>query len=689
MGIDIGGTFTDIGFFEHPANEVQIEKYLTSENPADTVIQTVDQLDDTGRFSLAECEVFTHATTIATNVLLEQKGEQVGLITTSGFEDIIEMRDESRYDLYDVNIDFPDPIPERRYRSGVDERITHTGEVETQLDEDDLRETVGLLQDRGVESIAICFLHSYVNDEHERRAEELIATEFPSLSVSRSSDIAPKMGEYARFITTVINSYVKSNVTHYLESLKSRFTDRGFDGTLLIMTSGGGVIPPESAMAQPVQLLESGPTAGALMAQHIGRKQDSPDILSFDMGGTTSKGCIIDEYTLDKSYTFEAARTHEFKEGSGYPVLIPNVNLIEFGSGGGSIAKVDTRGTLQVGPQSAGANPGPACYGNGGRRPTITDADVALGYLRPETFTSSSIDIDPKMAREAIRRDIAEPLDIDVVDAAAGVIEYANENISNAFREHAAERGVDVRKSDLLSFGGAGPMHAERIAESLGIDRVVVPPNAGVLTGIGLLVTPKAISLSSEFRGSLTATTATELENRFQEMEREALAVLSLDADEQTLERVFKIDLRFEGQGFDEEIEIPARRQLTPEAIRRLFLQQYEQRYGVAFEKPITITELKLELSSSAHIPSIQVEDRVESPGSDDEDPVISEREAYFPQTERHHDVEFRDRAQLSAGNRIDGPTIIEDTGSTIVVGPTSVASVDEYGNVNVRVDQQ
>jgi N-methylhydantoinase A/oxoprolinase/acetone carboxylase beta subunit len=684
LGIDIGGTFTDITFFDRSGGNVGMEKHPTSPNPADTVKDAVSQLSEEGRFDLRDCGLFTHATTIASNTLIERQGRQVGFLTTDGFRDVVEMRDESRYDLYDVHISFPEPIPQRRFRTGITERVAEDGAVLDPVDRDELVREVRALRDQGADSIAVSFLNSFANDVNEQTAKSVIQDEFPDLSVSVSSEVAPQLGEFPRGVTTSINAYLQPIVDEYITEIQKFLTDSGFTGSFLIMTSGGGVVPSASARDYPVRLIESGPTAGALVAEHLGKKQGNPDVISFDMGGTTSKGCIIENYEVNKSYEFEAARENQFKSGSGYPLLIPNVDLIEFSSGGGSIASIDKLDSLQIGPESAGSVPGPACYDRGGEQATITDADAMLGYLREETFEGSPINLNIDRAREAITTEIAEPLGIGGIEAATGILRAANQNISNAFKEHAAERGVDVRQSRMLAFGGAGPMHAEAIAKSMDIDTVVVPPKAGVLSSFGLLVTPKSVTITEDIREEVSEIRIDELEDRFEQLASEALSVLDVDADRaSSTERQYKFDMRHVGQGFDEEVVFTEGMPATVSSIQDAFKSQYKDLYGVLPDKEVVISQIKLELTMSADASDVELAGPAHS--APDASPVIETREAYFPYAESFHQTQFLDRAMLNTGQTITTPCVIEGNGTTTVIGPDSDAQVDENRNIIIR----
>lgn len=681
LGIDIGGTFTDVSFINQAAGDVLIEKYLTSDDPIDTVEMVLDDLESRQQLQLDSCELFTHATTLATNALLEREGARTGMVTTAGFEDVVELRDEGRYDIYDLQIDHPEPIPERQFRVGVDERVDFRGNVLEPIDETALLSEVGTLVDRGIESLAICFLHSYKNDANEQRAREVVEGEFPDLEITTSWGIAPRMREYPRFTTAGVNAYVKPLIKDYVSSLQAYLDSKGFTGTFLMMTSGGGLMPPEAAKERPVQLLESGPTAGALICREISEQTDSPNILAFDMGGTTSKGSLIKNQQLDRSYVFEAAREHEFKPGSGLPLYIPNVDLIEFGSGGGSIAHIDARGTLEVGPKSAGSNPGPACYNLGGEFATITDADMHLGYLRPDVFETSQIDIDPSLAEDALEREVASELDVGVLEAASGIYRKANENIANAFQEHAAEHGVDIRKFSMLAFGGAGPIHAQKIADSLNIDEILIPSNPGVLSSFGLLVTPKSIHMANAYKFSLGEITADDLKGRWEQMRQDAFSTLALEQVDADVQTSYKLDMRYEGQGFDEEIAFPDLPSLSDTRdVESRFTTRYEQKYGLTLDRDIHVTNVKLEVSSKRE--GFDVLSLTAGGASTDSDPLIEEREVYFPDEDQFEYTPFLDRSKLDASAEFEGPVIIEDKGSTTVAGPDSTVQLDEHGNI-------
>ena len=502
LGVDIGGTFTDFALFDESGSEIAVLKRLTTPaDPSIAVIEGTAALLRREDVPMAQVETIAHGTTLVTNAVIERRGAKTGMLVTTGFRDILDMGFEQRYDLFDLRLTWPDPLVPRRLRREVRERVGHDGQVIAALDLESTRAAVrGLVESAGVEALAICFLHSYVNPVHEDAAGELVRAEFPDLHVSRSTEVFGNMREYERWTTATMNAYTQPMFARYIERLERGLADLGFGGRLLVMTSSGASIVPETARRFPVRALESGPAAGALMSAHHGRKLGFPDLLSFDMGGTTAKGALVRGFTALKQYDLEVGRVHEFKSGSGLPVKLPVIDMIEIGSGGGSLARVDERGLIRVGPKSAGADPGPACYAKGGTRPTLTDADVVLGYLDPEFFLGGEMRLDADAARAAIEEHVARPAGLDPIRAAWGVHEIANEDVARAFRIHASERGFDYRRSSMVAFGGSGPVHALAVARKLRIPRVIFPIGAGVMSALGLLVSPLGFEVSRSRR---------------------------------------------------------------------------------------------------------------------------------------------------------------------------------------------
>ena len=502
LGIDIGGTFTDFALFDERGSEIAVAKRLTTPAaPSVAVIEGIAALLRRENVPMSEVESIAHGTTLVTNAVIERRGAKTGMLVTAGFRDILDMGFEQRYDLFDLRLTWPDPLVPRHLRREVPERVGHDGQVIATLDLERTRAAVrDLVESAGIEALAICFLHSYANPVHEDTAGELVRAEFPHLHVSRSAEVFGNMREYERWTTATMNAYAQPMFDRYIEQIERGLADLGFVGRLFVMTSSGASIVPETARRFPVRALESGPAAGALMSAHHGRTLGFPDLLSFDMGGTTAKGALVRDFTALKQYDLEVGRVHEFKSGSGLPVKLPVIDMIEIGSGGGSLARVDERGLIRVGPQSAGADPGPACYARGGTGATLTDADVVLGYLDPEFFLGGEMHLDAEAALAAIEGHVAGPAGLDPIRAAWGVHEIANEDVARAFRIHASERGFDYRRSSMVAFGGSGPVHALAIARKLRIPRVIFPIGAGVMSALGLLVSPLGFEVSRSRR---------------------------------------------------------------------------------------------------------------------------------------------------------------------------------------------
>jgi N-methylhydantoinase A len=462
IGVDVGGTFTDCVLYNDVTTEKEIRKVLsTLKDPSIGVFKGIDLLLETGDNPMSQISRVIHGTTLVANAVIERKGALVGMITTRGFVNVLDMMREWRYDNYDFHLKFPEPLVPKYLRKEVNERVRYDGTIVKPLNKQEVVNAAReLIDDAMVESIAICFVHSYANSDHEQAAKKLVKDEFPDIYVTTSSEIAPYVKEFDRFSTTVINAYTLPLIDRYLDKLNDGLIERGFGGKLFlffITSCSGGLVTPEIARSFPVMLLESGPAAGVRIAGYIGQRLKYSNMLSFDMGGTTAKGCVIKDHLVEKSYEFEVARIHRFKAGSGYPVMVPSINLMEMGAGGGSIVKVDARGVLQVGPESVGAEPGPACYSFGGSEATVTDADLVLGYLNPDYFLGGQIKLDVEKAKKSIRKAVTESLHIPLEEAAYGIFEIVNQNMSQAFRIHSAERGVDIRKFDVVAFGGAGP----------------------------------------------------------------------------------------------------------------------------------------------------------------------------------------------------------------------------------------
>ncbi|RTM11657.1 MAG: hydantoinase/oxoprolinase family protein, partial [Bradyrhizobiaceae bacterium] len=494
LAVDIGGTFTDIvldvGF------DRKTRKLLTTpQRPEQAVLDGMRLILADARAHISDIDVFIHGTTLATNAIIERRGAKTALIATDGFRDVLDIGTESRYDQYDLGIDKPRPLAPRSLRFTVPERVDAHGMVRLPLDEASVRALAPKLRELGVESVAIAFLHSYANPEHERRAAAILAEEMPGISVTVSSAVCPEIREYERTSTAVANAYVQPLIDGYLARMADALQVEQFRGAIYLVTSGGGVTSIETARRFPVRLVESGPAGGAIFAAQIAARLGESKVLSFDMGGTTAKICLIEKYQPETSRVFEVDRAARFLKGSGLPVRIPVIEMVEIGAGGGSIAHVDAMKRVTVGPESASSEPGPACYGRGGQRPAVTDADVALGMIDPDAFAGGTIKLDPELSKKALLSSVGEPLGLSAETAAYAVHEVVCENMASAARVHAVERGEIVGQHTLIAFGGAAPLHAARVAEKIGVSRVIVPSNAGVGSAVGFLAAPIAYEL--------------------------------------------------------------------------------------------------------------------------------------------------------------------------------------------------
>ncbi|MGH7310656.1 MAG: hydantoinase/oxoprolinase family protein, partial [Candidatus Rokuibacteriota bacterium] len=560
LGVDIGGTFTDLVVVDEITGTLSVGKVLTTpKDPAHGVEQGIRGLLQETRLDAGAVRAVIHGTTLATNALIERTGARTALLTTAGFRDALEIRHEGRYDMYDLFIDPPPPLVPRHLRREVPERVLADGSVRSDLDTAVARGVIGELVAEGVEAVAICLLHSYVNPAHERRLAALVTEAAPSLLVSCSSDVVPEIREYERASTTTANVYVMPLMARYLEDLERRLVERGIRGPLYIMQSSGGIALPAEAKRLPIRLVESGPAAGALAAAQAARERGEPRLLSIDMGGTTAKACVIDEGAPLVAREFEVARADRFKKGSGLPIRVPVIELIEIGAGGGSIARVDHMGLLKVGPDSAGADPGPACYNLGGRRPTVTDADLLLGYLDADFFLGGRMPLSREAAERAVDEHIVRPLGTDVTQAAWGIHRVVNENMAAAARIHGIERGKDLRQYPLFAFGGAGPVHCWQVARILKVPRILLPFGAGAMSAYGLLAAPLAFDFVRTRRQRLDAADWSTINALYAEMEAEGLALLARAGVAAADVHVRRLaEMRYVGQGHEVEAAIPA-----------------------------------------------------------------------------------------------------------------------------------
>ena len=686
VGIDIGGTFTDLVLIDDASGERAIGKVLTTpDDPSEAVEQGLRGLLEREDVDASRLKTIIHGTTLVTNALIERRGTATALLTTEGFRDAVAIGTEHRYDMYDIFLEKPEPLVPRRLRYGIRERVLDDGSVLRDLDEEQVRAVAGELLERGIGAVAVSFLHGFRNPVHEQRAAEILAEEAPRVAVSLSSEVSPEIREYERTSTTIANVYVRPLVERYLRRLEERLRRLGFDGSFYVMLSNGGTASVETACRFPVRLLESGPAAGALAAAFYGEAAGFSDVLSFDMGGTTAKACLIDGGEPLTSTDFEVARVYRFKKGSGLPVKTPVIEMIEIGAGGGSIARVGPLGLPKIGPESAGADPGPACYGRGGEEPTVTDADLLLGYLDPDFFLGGRMRLDYGAAEKAMRK-ISDALGVDPLKAAWGVHQVVDENMANAARVHAVERGKDPRKYLLLAFGGAGPVHAHRVARALGVPGFVAPLGAGTASAFGFLCAPLSFDLARSLYGRLDELDWDAANAALAEMEEEGRELLRASgvADEDVLVRRLG-EMRYVGQGHEVGVKLPEGT-LGPGEVGGIsagYREEYQRLYGR--EGPdVPLEAITWRVEVSAPRPEILQEAWDGDPRALDE-ARKGKREIYLPEKDGFAAVPVYDRYRLDPGAAFDGPAVVEERESTVIVGPDSHAEVDGSRNLIVR----
>ena len=605
IGVDIGGTFTDV-VLECEAEQYSTKVLTTYAAPEDAIITGMHQVCEKAGVKPSQIEQIIHGTTLATNALIERRGAKTALITTEGFRDVIEMRTESRFEQYDLNLSLPDPLLPRQMRFTVPGRMSAKGEILVDLDRKDVEAVVERIAKAGFESVAVGLIHSYLNAAHEELVREVIAEKLPHVSVSISSEVSPQMREYERFNTVVANAYIKPLMASYLGRLEDRLRGEGVDCRIFLMHSGGGIISIQNAAEFPVRLVESGPAGGAVFAAHIAARYGLDKVLSFDMGGTTAKICLINHQTPKTSRVFEVARSYRFKKGSGMPISIPVIDMVEIGAGGGSLAHVDSMQQIRVGPESAGSEPGPACYGQGGTRPSVTDADLILGKLDPENFAGGSIKLHQDNSKIALAKHVGDTLEMDAVEAAFGVAEVVDENMANAARVHAVENGEDLSEYTMIAFGGAAPLHAARLCEKLGVERLLVPPGAGVGSAIGFLRAPFSFEANRSVYMKLSDFDAEKIKVLLTDLRDEATGfVRTCDEASQILSE-FKVYMRYTGQGWEIPIPLQEDQAMNPDAAT--FERRFKEEYTKLFGRPVAGMDIEITVwSVNATTPQKQV----------------------------------------------------------------------------------
>jgi N-methylhydantoinase A len=685
LAVDIGGTFTDLAIERN--GERWTAKVLTTQAaPELGVLDGVRAVLGKAGLTPADIVLVIHGTTLATNAIIERKGAKTALLTTDGFRDVIAMGNESRYDQYDLNIDLPQPLVPRRWRVTVPERLDNEGHVLRPLDEQAVRDQLAFLRAEGIESLAIGFLHSFVNPAHEKRAAAIVRQVFPELPVSLSSDVSPEMREWERFSTTVANAYVQPRMASYLHRLEAGLQEAGLTCPLFLMLSGGGLTTLETAVRFPIRLVESGPAGGAIFAAHVARQKGWGKVLSFDMGGTTAKVCLVDDYAPQAARSFEVARVGRFKKGSGLPLRIPVIEMVEIGAGGGSIAHLDSMGRIQVGPESAGADPGPACYGRGGTQPAVTDANLLLGRYEPDLFAGGALKLHPGAAKAAMGVQVGERLGLSPEMAALGVVEMVDENMANAARVHAIESGKGYEGRSIIAFGGGGPVHGYRVAEKIGVNRLLVPSGAGVGSAIGFLRAPVAYEVVKS------------LYQRFGSFDLDAvnalLAAMSAEASEVVAQGSFGAPadehrlafMRYVGQGHEIAVPIPAR-ELTAEDVAAI-RAAYDVEYTRFYDRPVPGSDVEI-LSFAVTVATVvEVMEPVAPVQNAPAPKPVRVQSVRDTATGEVADWAVYDRDDFARGASVPGPCIVAEAETSTLVGPGWRCRVDGLGYLElVRED--
>lgn len=684
IGLDIGGTFTDAVMVHQRTRAFCRYKCLTTpEDPARGALDAVDGLLKEADAKPHDVAVLLHATTLVSNALIERKGARTALVSTHGFRDVLQIGREKKFDIYDLQLERPVPLVPSQLSFEVCERIGPDGSVIEPLDEQNVADVAQGIREAGGDAVAVCLLHSYMNPAHELRVRELLQRHLGPIPVSLSCEVLPELREFERASTTAANAFVQPVIARYLQHFLKGLTERGVDAALFVMLSEGGIAAPDVVQRLAVRICESGPAAGAVTAANIARQAKLPRVLSFDMGGTTAKTALIHDGAPDVTMDFEVARTYRFKKGSGLPLRVPVVDLIEIGAGGGSVVRIDELGLIKVGPDSVGADPGPACYGRGGEAPTVTDADLVLGYLDPSSFLGGRLHLDLAAARAAIQDKIAKPLGISVEAAALRIHDIVNENMASASRVQCVERGHDPSGYSLVAFGGAGPVHAFGVARRLKLRKLIIPPSAGLGSAVGLLLAPRTFRLSRTFIGALDQTDWGRIEQLFQEMIAEGKATLrAAGVSDSQMKFVRTADMRYRGQRKELMINMPGTRldRESGRELRQLFERAYERLYHRIHDNhPIEALAWRLAaagppISSTMHAAApVRGSRKIKPDGV---------RPMLFAGWTRRRSCAVYSRYDMGPGKAVAGPAVIEEAESTTVIGPGAKAVIDAKGNI-------
>ena len=687
LGVDVGGTFTDGVLINESTGEVRITKVpSTPDDPSRAFLEATGRILREAAVDPKQVSYVVHGTTVATNAIIEGKVARTGFLTTEGFRDMLEIARQIRPSLYDLQFEKPAPLVPRYLCFGIPERLDARGAVVTELDEENARQAAITLREEGVEAVAVCLLHSYANPDHERRIGEILREELPDAAISISSDIVPEFREYFRASTTVINASIRPIIGRYLDSIEERLRADGLGAELLVMQSNGGVYNFEAASERPVYMVESGPAAGVIAAAYVGEAIGHRNVLSLDMGGTTAKAALIQDGTprITKDYEVGAKASADTGSGrgSGYPIRTPVIDLVEIGAGGGSIAWVDSGGVLRVGPQSAGAAPGPASYGNGGTDATITDANLVLGRLNPDYFLGGELPLQPELAEEAVLKNCAEPLGLNLLEAANGVVEIANSAMVNAIRLISVQRGYDPRDFVLVAFGGAGPVHAAKLAMETEVPLTIIPMSPGITSAMGLLVTDLKHENSMTRIRRIDECDPAEIESVLDDLEergRNSLAREGVGGSDMSFER--HADVRYVGQSYELGVSLPPGHldAATLTGVSDAFHVEHERAYGhKALEEPVELVNLRVMALGAIARPSL----REVGAGNGSDGAVKETRKVYFAESGGLIDCRVYDRYRLGEGDTIEGPAIVEEVDSTTVIHPGTAANVDRIGNL-------
>lgn len=681
LAIDIGGTFTDVVLESADGLRTTTKLLTTHSHPGEAVLDGIDEVMQRAGSAPADISLIIHGTTLATNALIERTGAKTALLTTAGHRDALEMAHEDRFEQYDINIDRPRPLVPRYLRLPIHERLDCNGKVLRALDEASVKATLPILDEHEVESVAVGYLHAFVNAEHEERTAELLRTARPDLSITLAAEVCPEIREFQRLSTACANAYVRPLMSRYLERLSGELIGRGYECPFLMMTSGGGLTTLETATRFPIRLVESGPAGGAILAQHVARETGLERVLSFDMGGTTAKLCLIDDYEPLTSRSFEVDRVYRFKKGSGLPVRIPVIEMVEIGAGGGSIASIDKLGRIQVGPESAGSEPGPAAYARGGTQPTVTDADVHLGRIVAEKFAGGTLRLDKDAATTAIEQGVSAKLGLSAELGAFAVSEVVDENMAAAARTHAAEFGMDLGQRDMIAFGGAAPLHAARLGEKLGVQRIIVPTEAGVGSAVGFLLAPVAYEVVRSRRQRLAALQPDIINGLMRDMHDEALAVVTQGSSASGLIETRHAYMRYVGQGHEIAVSLPNEEYSDGHA--STFLQAFEAAYTHLYGR--TIDGIDVEVLSWTLTISAPTETTVRKAEEVTKQAATAQsgtQSLFDPAAAAQVEARVFLREQLVPGDQISGPALITEDQTTTVLTSSYDAMIDARGYI-------